>query len=73
MFEVATWITNHPIVIPFIIAIMAYGTFRVYMAIWGVFESAVGYMVTIIVKAVTFTIKSIKSVNWVTPRSITWR
>ena len=41
MFEVATWITNNPIVIPFIIAGLAFIVFHIYMAIFAAIEAVV--------------------------------
>ena len=65
MFTFAQWVTDNPIVIPFIIAGLAFVTFKIYMAIWGCFERAVGFIVSIIVNAIKYVIVKIKNTNWV--------
>ena len=73
MYQLAVWVTDNPIVIPFIIAGLAFVVFHAYMFAWGIFESAVGVILSTAFNAIKYLVVKIKNANWVTPHSITWR
>ena len=52
MFTIAQWVTDNPIVIPFVIAGLAYVVFHIYMLIWGAFETAIFAVVVAVIAKV---------------------